>query len=333
MVQYHPTTLKNGVLITEGARGEGAYLVNAEGERFLTRYAPQKMELAARDVISRAEQTEIGEGRGVDGCVLLDCRHLGEDVIRTKLSQIYDLGHDFANVDMTREPIPVRPGMHYQMGGIKTDVDGRTSVPGLLAAGECACISLHGANRLGANSLLETVVFGRRAGRSAAEHAKSVVPKKLPPSRVAEDEAMIKDIVSRAENGERPAGLRLEMGLAMHNNVGVFRQREGLTQTIEKIKELKDRYRRLPIHDQGKVFNWDLLSHLELGFMLDCAETIAASALAREESRGAHYRLDFPERDDINWLKHTLAFYTPEGPRIDTLPVTITRWQPQARVY
>jgi len=334
MVQYHPTTLKaNGALITEGARGEGASLLDRSGERFLSRYAPQKMELAARDVISRAEQTEIEEGRGVDGCVLLDCRHLGEKVIRERLYFIHELALDYANVDIIKEPLPIRPGMHYQMGGIKTDVHGATPIPGLYAAGECACVSVHGANRLGANSLLETVVFGRRAGAAAADYAQSITVKNVSDALVRDEEAKIRTILNRPDNGETPAKLRLEMGRTMHEHVGVFRTKGGLLHAIETTRGLKDRYRKVPVKDKGRVFNTDLLFALELGFMLDCAEAIAASALAREESRGAHFRRDFPQRDDRNWLKHTMAFSTPDGPRMEYLPVTITRWRPEKRTY
>lgn len=334
MVQYHPTTLKaNGALITEGARGEGAYLINAQGERFLQRYAPQKMELAARDVISRAEQTEIDEGRGVDGCVLLDCRHLGRELILQRLSQIHEMGLDYANVDIGDEPIPIRPGMHYQMGGIKTDVRGATRVPGLFAAGEVACVSLHGSNRLGANSLLETVVFGRRAGKAAVEYARTARPGPASDAPLRDEESRIQDLFHREYRGDTAARIRWEMGTTMHNQVGVFRARDGLQAALKKILELKDRYNKVPVQDKGRVFNTDLLFVLELGFMLDCAETIAASALAREESRGAHCRRDFPQRDDERWLKHTLALFTPDGPRMDFLPVTITHWKPERRVY
>ncbi|MFQ5797661.1 MAG: FAD-binding protein [Bacteroidota bacterium] len=334
MVQYHPTTLKaNGVLITEGARGEGAYLLNATGERFMKRYAPNKMELAARDVCSRAEQTEIEEGRGVDECVLLDCRHLSRELILTRLSQIYEISFDYANVDLTKEPIPIRPGMHYQMGGIKTDTNGATPVPGLYGAGECACVSIHGGNRLGANSLLETVVFGRRAGKAAAERAKTIDHHNVPESRVSIDENEIRDIFAHMSTEDTAARIRLEMGRLMNQKVGVFRNEEGLRESVKGLKHLRERFNRVPVQDKGKIFNMNLTFVLELGFMLDCAEAIVASALARTESRGANFRTDFPKRDDTNWLKHTLAYSTPDGPRLDYLPVTITRWQPQERVY
>lgn len=334
MVQYHPTTLKaNGVLITEGARGEGAYLLNAKGDRFMKTYAPNKMELAARDICSRAEQTEIEEERGVDGCVLLDCRHLGKEVVLTKLSQIHELALDYANVDIINEPIPIRPGMHYQMGGIRTDVHGATRIPGLYAAGECACVSLHGGNRLGANSLLETVVFGRRSGKASAEYAKSISQRNISESVITRDEQSISTLLANDYRGDTAAKIRLEMGTMMNNNVGVFRAKEGLTEALKKIQELKDRYKKISVQDKGRTFNTNLMFTLELGFMLDCAETIVVSALNREESRGAHYRKDFPKRDDEKWLKHTLAFYTPDGPKIDYLPVTITRWKPEERKY
>jgi succinate dehydrogenase / fumarate reductase flavoprotein subunit len=347
MVQFHPTTLKqNGALLTEGARGEGAYLLNAEGERFLGNernpfYAPNKMELAARDVISRAEQVEIDAGRGVDGCVLLDCRHLGKDLIRERLWQIWELAMDFANVNIMEQPVPIRPGVHYIMGGIKTDIEGRAwdvnnqwgGVRGLFAAGECACINAHGANRLGANSLLETVVFGRRAGEMAASYAKETPGFSISEAKMADDESRIKEIVSRPDNGQRWAALRLEMGELMNTQVGIFRKKENLEDAIDKIREMKLRYRSVPVQNKGHVFNTDLQFHLELGLMLDCAEVIALSALAREESRGAHYRLDFRGRDDERWLKHTLAYYSPEGPEMGTLPVTITRWEPTERKY
>ena len=334
MVQYHPTTLKgSGLLLTEGARGEGAYLLNKDDERFLQRYAPNKMELAARDVISRAEQTEIDEGRGVDDCVYLDCRHLGREKIMSRLYQIYEIARDYADVDIVEQPVPVRPGLHYIMGGTKTDIDGATAVQGLYSAGECACVSVHGGNRLGANSLLDTLVFGQRAGRAAAEYARSTPPRPVSDTVVTPDEGQIKEISDRPDKGERAPALRLEMGKMMDANVGIFRNKEQLTVASNKIKEYKERYKRVAVHDKGRVFNTDLLAALEMEFMLDCAETIVAGALAREESRGAHYRTDFPKRDDENWLKHTLCHYTPDGPRVEYLPVTVTRWSPEERKY
>jgi succinate dehydrogenase / fumarate reductase flavoprotein subunit len=334
MVQYHPTTLRgSGVLITEAARGEGAYLLNSEGDRFMEKYAPNMMELASRDVVSRAEQTEINEGRAVDSCVFLDLRHLGKELIETKLSYINEVAMDFANVNLAEEPIPIRPGNHYEMGGIKTDVDGRCSVPGLYAAGECACVSVHGSNRLGANSLLDTIVFGRRAGESAAKYAKEASDKPVPESAIAADRDMIKAFLDREPSDDTPAKLRLAMGQIMNEHVAVFRNEEGMQTALNAIIELKERYTRLPVKDKGQVFNTNLLFALELGCMLDSAEAICYSALARKESRGAHFRTDMPDRDDENWLKHTLVYQTSEGPRVDYSPVTITQWEPQVRSY
>jgi len=343
MVQYHPTTLpSNGALLTEGARGEGAYLLNSEGERFMQRYAPNMMELASRDVVSRSEQTEINEGRGLNGCVLLDCRHLGEQVIKAKLRQILELAHDFANIDLMKEPVPIRPGYHYIMGGIKTDIQGRTAVEGLYAVGETACVSVHGGNRLGANSLLELVTFGRRSGAAAAEYSKTAKHSRYGEERATEEErkiAALMDVAqapSPAGNGhsEMAGPLRLEMGRAMHNNVGVYRTEEGLQTALANVLTLKQRFRNVGLQDKGKVWNTNLIQALELGNMLEVAEAICRGALLRKESRGAHYRLDYPKRDDENWLKHTLVYYNGEDePRFDTLPVTITRWAPQERKY
>ena len=334
MVQYHPTTLKgNGVLITEAARGEGAYLLNSDGDRFMKKYAPNMMELASRDVVSRSEQTEINEGRGVDGCVLLDLRHLGRELIETKLSYIQEVAGDFANVDLATQPIPIRPGNHYIMGGIKTDIHGATSIPGLYSAGECACVSVHGANRLGANSLLDTIIFGRRAGEAAAARATEVGDKPVPESVLSVDREAIRSLLSRKPNKDMAAKIRLEMGETMNENVAVFRNEEGMQTALQTIRRLRERYAELAVQDKGQVFNTNLLFTLELGFMLDAAEVICVSALARKESRGAHFRTDIPQRDDANWLKHTLAYFSPKGPKIDYSPVTITRWQPQVRSY
>jgi succinate dehydrogenase / fumarate reductase flavoprotein subunit len=343
MVQYHPTTLKGkGLLITEAARGEGAYLLNSKGERFMERYAPNMLELASRDVVSRAEYIEINEGRGIQGCVLLDCRHLGRQVLQERLGQIYAEAKTFANVDLAKEPLPIRPGMHYQMGGIKTDTEGRCwdvqgrwkGLPGLFAAGETACVSLHGGNRLGANSLLETVVFGRRAGMCAAVYAKTFPAVPISDATIEPDRQLVRTILARRGQGDRVAALRLEMGTTMHRYVSVFREQEGMETASLRIKDLKARWPGITIQDKGQVFNTGLVAALELGFMLDCAETIIMSALTRKESRGAHFRTDYLDRDDEQWLKHVLVYYTPDGPpQVEYLPVCITQWQPQIRVY
>jgi succinate dehydrogenase / fumarate reductase flavoprotein subunit len=344
MVQYHPTTLAgNGVLLTEAARGEGAYLINSKGERFMEKYAPKMKELASRDVVSRSEATEIEEGRGVNGCVLLDLRHLGEKLILTKLKYIHEVAYDFAGVDMVKEPVPIRPGQHYIMGGIKTDVatrawdasgEGRWTGPkGLFAAGETACVSVHGGNRLGANSLLETVVFGKIAGEAATEYAKGVGEFSVSGAWQSDREAAIKAVMGRPQNGERTAAIRLELGQIMNQHLAVFRNEEGMQAALAKVKELKHRYATLPIVHKGSVYNTDLIFHTELGYMLDVAETICAGGLLRKESRGAHFRKDMPERDDENWMKHTTAVKGEDGPTMGTLEVVKTRWEPQKRVY
>ena len=343
MVQYHPTTLRGkGLLLSEAARGEGAYLLNSEGERFMEQYAPNMMELASRDVVSRAEQIEINEGRGINGCVLLDCRHLGKGLIRERLSQIFEEAKSFANIDLTEEPIPVCPGMHYMMGGVKTDVEGRCwdlagewqGVPGLFAAGEAACLSLHGGNRLGANSLLDTVVFGRRAGRCAGEYAKTLPQPRIGDGVVKDGENGIKSIFARPDTGDTVARIRHEMGSAMTEGLGVFRDQEGMALTQRTVADLRERWNRVAIHDKGQVFNTSLVRALELDFMLDCAESIVLGALARKESRGAHFRTDCLHRDDEHWLKHILISHRPGGPpQLDFLPVRITQWEPQVRVY
>ena len=334
MIQYHPTTLKgNGVLITEGARGEGAFLLNAKGERFMEKYAPKMKELASRDVVSRSEAIEIQEGRGIDGCVHLDLRHLGEDLIKQKLYYIQNVARDFLGIDVAKEPVPVTPGMHYIMGGIKTDTSGATAIPGLYAAGEVACVSLHGANRLGANSLLDTVVFGRRSGAAAAKFASSVADKSLKSEHLKVERSRIEQICDRKDNGDTWAKIRMELGVVMNEQLAVFREKAGMKSAIKSITDLKKRCLEVPIRDKSKIFNTNLIFTLELGFMLDCAETIAVSALSREESRGAHSRTDYPDRDDENWLKHTLVSLDGNKMSINYLPVTITRWKPERRVY
>ena len=334
MVQYHPTTLKgSGVLITEGARGEGAHLLNSEGDRFMERYAPNMMELASRDVVSRAEQTEINEGRGIDGSVLLDLRHLGEPLIRERLTQILDIARDFANVNLLEEPVPIRPGMHYQMGGVKTDVDGQTPIPGLYAAGEVACVSVHGGNRLGANSLLDTLVFGRRSGEHAAELAKSKSHKDLDDSAADSEKAHVQRLMENPKSEDMFGQIRVDMGTTMNDHLAVYRNQAGMESALDTVRQLRERYQSVYVPDKGKTWNTNLVFTLELGFMLDCAEAITLSAIERKESRGAHTREDFPERDDENWLRHILVRQTEDGPALDYQSVVVTQWEPQVRSY
>jgi succinate dehydrogenase / fumarate reductase flavoprotein subunit len=336
MVQYHPTTLAgNGILITEGARGEGAQLFNAEGERFMERYAPNKLELASRDVVSQAEQTEINEGRGYpDGTVALDVTKVPRKRTLEALREIVNIGRDFAGVDITRQPIRIRPGMHYIMGGVKTDSDGVTTVPGLYAAGEVACVSVHGANRLGANSLLDTLVFGRRSGEHAARQAAQMPMPSGDASWIVDAESQIAEIVGRPNGGRRIGAIKHELGDTMNKYVAVFRDAEGLDRALEIVHRLKEEAARAPIDDRGTVFNQDVIAHIELGYMLDVSETIIVAAQERKESRGAQFRTDFKGRNDAEWLKHIDISVDSGGPpKISYSPVTITRWQPEERKY
>ena len=336
MVQYHPTTLaRTGILLSEAARGEGAHLLNSEGERFMLKYAPQYEELASRDVVSRSEQTEINEGRGIDGNVLLDLRHLGREFIEDRLGYLQEVAVEFVGIDLAEQPIPVRPGVHYIMGGIKTDVDGATIVPGLYAAGECANVSVHGANRLGANSLLDTVVFGRRSAVHAAEYVESVDAGSGSDEHLKATKARLQSIFDREPN-ENWAAIRNYMANEMTKGIGVFRDQSSMEGAKAAIDDVSARVPKMSVQNKGKVFNTDLIFTLEMEFMADVAKAIVHSALTRKESRGAHFRTDITERDDENWLKHTLAYQdtdSEDGVRVETSPVTITKWEPVKRVY
>jgi succinate dehydrogenase / fumarate reductase, flavoprotein subunit len=340
MIQYHPTTLvENGLLITEGARGEGAVLLNSDSERFMEKYAPNKMELASRDVVSRAEQTEILEGRGVgpkgEG-IWLDITMVPRKRTLEALREIVNIGKDFAGVDITREPIMIRPGQHYLMGGVKTDVDGATPIEGLYAAGEVACVSVHGGNRLGANSLLDTLIFGRRSGEhAAARSASTAMPDgAVGEAQLREDVAMIDSIIARGRTGRRVSEIKAELGSTMNQYAAVYRDQAGMETALGVVKRLQEESRSAYIDDHGAVFNQDVLGAIELGYMLDCAEAIVVAAIERKESRGAQFRTDFPDRNDAEWLKHIDVTRGADGaPQISYSPVTITKWQPEERKY
>jgi succinate dehydrogenase / fumarate reductase, flavoprotein subunit len=336
MIQYHPTTLAgNGLLITEGARGEGAWLFNAQGERFMEKYAPNKLELASRDVVSRAEQTEINEGRGFpDGTVALDITKVPRRRVLEALREIVNIGRDFAGVDITREPIHIQPGQHYFMGGVKTDFDGQTTIPGLYAAGEVACVSVHGGNRLGANSLLDTLIFGRRSGEHAAKLARHMPMPSSPSSRVGDAQQSIDSITGRDGEGRRVAAIKDELGQAMNQHCAVFRDADGLLKAHEIVRRLKEEALSATIDDRGTIFNQDVIGAIELGYMLDVAEAIVVSAQERKESRGAQFRTDFPARNDDEWLKHIdISANGSDVPTVSYSPITITRWQPEERTY
>jgi succinate dehydrogenase / fumarate reductase flavoprotein subunit len=341
--QFHPTGIVGiGILLSEAARGEGGTLLNDLGERFMERYAPKLMELAPRDMVSRAMYQEIRAGRGIGGkdYLYLDVRHLGRKVIEEKLPDITDFARIYQGVEPLTEPVPVQPTAHYAMGGIPTNVstevvrDGKaTVVPGLFAAGECACVSVHGANRLGTNSLVDLLVFGRRAGRQMARYVAGVERPRPIADATEPIHARLEAIRSREASGESVAIIRRELADVMMDNVGVYRDATLLTAALTKVRELASRYERISISDCGAVFNTDLLEANELGYLLDLAEVTVTGALARTESRGAHSREDFPERNDADWLKHTLAYKGPGGPTLKYRPVSITRFEPKPRTY
>jgi succinate dehydrogenase / fumarate reductase flavoprotein subunit len=344
MFQFHPTGLARlGVLLSEAARGEGGIVLNRDGERFMERYAPTIKDLAPRDVVSRAIYQEIKEGRGAGpnaDWAYLDITHLDPRVIEEKLPDITEFARVYLKVEPTKEPVPIQPTAHYAMGGIPTNVEGEvvdgsdeTVVPGLFAAGECACVSVHGANRLGTNSLLDLVVFGRRAGVSAAAHARAAPLPAVPDEPVRDTLSMLDGILGRTE-GENAGDIRQELQDTMFDNAFVVRTDEGLAEQQRVLANLRDRYDRVAIGDKGAVYNTDLMETVELGYLLDCADTLVAAARARTESRGAHYREDHQLRDDANWLTHSLAYREPDGSvRLAYKPVKMGPYVPMERKY
>ncbi|RLJ21590.1 succinate dehydrogenase flavoprotein subunit [bacterium endosymbiont of Escarpia laminata] len=334
-IQFHPTGLRRtGILVSEGARGEGGYLLNGLGERFMSRYAPEKMELGPRDLVSRSCETEVREGRaGPEGEVFLDLTHLGRERILERLPQIRELCIEFEGVDPIEEPIPIKPTAHYSMGGIHTDLNGQTSIEGIYAAGEAGCVSVHGANRLGGNSLLDILIFGRRAGKHALEYARN---NSFTPVDTGQEEADTQMIASMMEgdSGASIADIRRAMGNLMAEKVGVYRNGKDLESAVSELADLQEQFKTVRIQDKTKAFNTELVSALELKNMLDLAEVVAVGALERKESRGAHTREDHPERDDKNWLAHTMATLGDDGrPKLNFSPVTITEFEPKARTY
>jgi len=339
-LQFHPTGLiPSGILMTEACRGEGGYLRNNRGERFMENYAPERMELAPRDVISRAMMTEIEEGRGFKGprgldYLHLDLRHLGRERILERLPLIREVTMKFLGLDPIEEPIPVRPVAHYSMGGVEADIDGKTRVEGIWAAGEVASLSLHGANRLGTNSTAECLAWGGITGRQAAEYVAQVgeVPP-APQEKVQKEYERIYEGLLKREGRENPYHLRQEIRDTMIQAAGVFRTGEEIQEGLRKIREIRERFKNIGIQDKGRAYNTNLINALETENLLDVAEVLLTGALAREESRGAHARRDFPKRDDEKWLKHTLVFWTPEGPKLEYKPVVINTWKPVERKY
>jgi succinate dehydrogenase / fumarate reductase flavoprotein subunit len=338
-VQFHPTgILPSGILITEGARGEGGYLINKDGDRFMKKYAPNKLELASRDVVSRGMITEIQEGRGFTDeatnmtHLLLDLRHLGDEKIKEKLAGIREITMKFSALDPVDEPIPVRPVCHYMMGGIHTNIDGATEMKGLWAAGEAACVSINGSNRLGANSTAECLVWGRYTGEFAAKYALEHGTHELPADMVKSEEKRIYDGIFHGAGQENPYQIKKELTDMMDANAYVYRNEQGLAEAIKKVKELQARTWK-HVDDHAKEYNTNFTNVMELDSMLRICEVVLIGAYNRLESRGAHARIDYPKRDDTNFLKHTLAYYTGDGPKLAYHPVTMTKYKPEERHY
>ncbi|MFQ6013071.1 MAG: FAD-binding protein [Thermoplasmata archaeon] len=338
-VQFHPTALPGtGILITEASRGEGGYLRNADGDRFLKDYVPGKMELGPRDLLSRAIMSEIREGRGIEGpygtYVHLDLTHLGRKVLKERLPMVQELAEKYAGINPEKEAIPVRPAVHYMMGGVHTDAAGQTPLGGLYAAGETACVSINGANRLGSNSLTECLVFGARAGLAAGRYAREARTVAVPTDTLQAEEARLyDDLLGHERGGFGVAEIRDNLRTTMEERAGISRDEDGLKEGAKTVAKLKASFEKVEVADKDRVFNTELVSVLELDSMLQVAETVVHSALRRTETRGAHFRTDFPGRDDANFLTHTLVRPGETGPEIEYLPVTITRWKPEARVY
>jgi len=339
-IQFHPTGLPNiGTLITEGARGEGGYLVNKDNERFLSRYIPNKMELGPRDIISRSIITELEQGRGFGdvktGYVHLDLRHLGKKLMEERLPFVLELSRTYLAIDPLKEPIPVRPTAHYTMGGVHTNIDTETPIEGLYACGEAACVSLNGANRLGSNSLTECLVFGAKSGQVSAIYAESQKDGKQSDEKLAQSQIKsTEDFFKSLEHGtESVPMIQRSLRKAMDQNCGVFRKEDSLQEALSTINELKERYTKVKIVDSSRTFNVEILDTLELGAMLEIAEAVVESAIQRKESRGAHVRRDYPNRNDEEFLSHSLAHFSNKGPEIEYLPVTLTKWKPEERKY
>jgi succinate dehydrogenase / fumarate reductase flavoprotein subunit len=339
-LQFHPTGLvPSGILMTEGCRGEGGYLRNNKGERFMEKYAPKMMELAPRDIVSRSEMTEIQEGRGFQGpdglaYIQLDLTHLGAERINKRLPLIREVCIKFLGIDPIRSPIPIRPVAHYSMGGIEADIDGRTKVENIWAAGEVACHSMHGANRLGCNSTAECLVWGGITGAGISQYLSAGAKLSgLPEAKAREEEARIFDGLLKQSGAENPAHIRRELRALMDRHAGVYRNGASMKEGLDKIAELRRRFKNIVVQDKSRTYNSNLIQALETDNMLELAEVLLFAGFARQESRGGHARTDFPKRDDEKYLTHSMVYYTGEKPRLEYKPVTITNWKPVERKY